>query len=138
MVLSGVVPLAGITEAKPPALLIALAQVVIGTSIGCRFTGTPVAMIGRTAFHAAVGTVLLLAVTLVFAFGLAWLTGLSMPALVLAFAPGGLAEMSLIALALGLDAAFVATHHAVRICVIVILAPAVFRRRKRLLDRDPA
>ena len=138
MVLSGVVHLAGITEAKPPALLIALAQVVIGTSIGCRFTGTPVAMIGRTAFHAAVGTVLLLAVTLVFAFGLAWLTGLSMPALVLAFAPGGLAEMSLIALALGLDAAFVATHHAVRICVIVILAPAVFRRRKRLLDRDPA
>ena len=95
-----------------------------------------VARLGRTAVHAAVGTVLLLAVTLIFAIGLGWLTGLSMPALVLAFAPGGLAEMSLIALALSLDAAFVATHHAVRICVVVVLAPAVFRRRRRPPDHE--
>ena len=58
-------------------------------------------------------------------------TGLPIPTLVLAYAPGGLAEMSLIALALSLDAAFVATHHLVRVFLIVVLAPAFFRAGSR-------
>ncbi|MBT7758307.1 MAG: AbrB family transcriptional regulator, partial [Rhodospirillaceae bacterium] len=41
--------------------------------------------------------------------------------------PGGLAEMSLIALALDVDTAFVATMHLVRILLIVTLAPIFFR-----------
>ena len=45
----------------------------------------------------------------------------------LAFAPGGLAEMSLIALALGIDAAYVSSHHVVRIFMIIVAAPLVFR-----------
>ena len=47
---------------------------------------------------------------------------------VLALAPGGLAGMSLIALALGIETAFVATHHVARIAMIVIAAPLVFRK----------
>jgi hypothetical protein len=47
---------------------------------------------------------------------------------VLAFSPGGLAEMSLIALALGVETAFVATHHVARIGMIVIVAPLLFRK----------
>ena len=35
--------------------------------------------------------------------------------------------MSLIALALAMDAAFVATHHIVRIFLIVVIAPTAFR-----------
>jgi uncharacterized membrane protein AbrB (regulator of aidB expression) len=46
----------------------------------------------------------------------------------LAFAPGGLAEMSLIAFALAIDAAFVAAHHVLRIAMIVVAAPLIFRR----------
>ncbi len=49
----------------------------------------------------------------------------------LAFAPGGLAEMSLIAIAINADAAFVATHHVVRIFLIVVLAPLAFRLTRR-------
>jgi hypothetical protein len=59
------------------------------------------------------------------------MTGLPVVALMLAFAPGGLAEMSLIAIAIGADAAFVATHHVVRIFLIVVLAPLAFRFVKR-------
>jgi uncharacterized membrane protein AbrB (regulator of aidB expression) len=43
--------------------------------------------------------------------------------------------MSLIALALSMDAAFVATHHIVRIFLVVVLAPLVFRVSRR---RAPA
>ena len=131
MLLSAAVHLAGWTAAKPPAALVAAAQVVIGTAIGCRFSGTAPSLIARTVAWAAGGTVLLVAVTLGFAFALNAATGLPVPALVLAFAPGGLAEMSLIAIALSLDAAFVAIHHLVRIFLIVVLAPTFFRARAR-------
>lgn len=127
MLLSAAAHLAGLTAAKPPDLLVALSQVVVGTSIGCRFAGTAPALLGRTVLHAAGGTVILVIVTLVFSLALNWLTGLPLAALVLAFAPGGLAEMSLIALAMSLDAAFVATHHLLRIFVIVVFAPSLFR-----------
>lgn len=134
MVLSAAVHLAGLTEAQPPAGLVALAQVVIGTAIGCRFAGVTPAMVGRTMAYAGGGTLGLLAVTLSFGFALNAVTGLPLPALVLAFAPGGLAEMSLIALALSLDPAFVATHHLVRIFLIMVLAPSLFRAIKRRIE----
>ncbi|HVG81048.1 MAG TPA: AbrB family transcriptional regulator, partial [Methylomirabilota bacterium] len=46
---------------------------------------------------------------------------------ILALAPGGLAEMSLVALALHADAAFVSTHHVARITMVVAAAPALHR-----------
>jgi membrane AbrB-like protein len=134
MVLSAALHVAGWTEARPPVELVAAAQVVIGTSIGCRFAGVGIALIGRTVVLAAGSTVILIAVNLAFAFALNAATDLPITALVLAFAPGGLAEMSLIALALSFDAAFVATHHIVRIFLIVVLAPAAFRARERRGD----
>jgi uncharacterized protein len=59
---------------------------------------------------------------------LARATGEPFSALVLVYAPGGFAEMSLVALALGADAAFVAAHHLFRIAVVIALAPSLFRR----------
>ena len=85
----------------------------------------------RTAAAAAGDTVVLLCATLAFAMGLAQLTGLPTVPLVLAFSPGGLAEMSLIAIAIGADAAFVATHHVVRIFLIVVIAPLAFKLMRR-------
>ncbi len=58
--------------------------------------------------------------------------GIPFSAALLAFAPGGLAEMSLIALSLDIDAAYVSSHHIVRIFMIVLAAPFVFR----LFSRD--
>src|SRR3546814_13271711 len=50
-----------------------------------------------------------------------------MAAVILAYSPGGLAGMTLIALALHIDIAFVATHHIIRIMFITVGAPLVFR-----------
>ena len=55
------------------------------------------------------------------------------PVLLLAYAPGGLAEMSLVALGIGSDVAFVATHHIIRIAIIIILGPTAFRLFQRSL-----
>jgi membrane AbrB-like protein len=127
MILSAAVHLAGWTAAKPPVELVAASQVVVGAAIGCRFAGVGVGLIRRAVVAAAGGTVVLMAASIAFAFSLNALTGLPTEALVLAFAPGGLAEMSLIAIAVSADAAFVATHHVVRIFLIVVCAPLVFR-----------
>jgi ABC-type transport system involved in cytochrome bd biosynthesis fused ATPase/permease subunit len=48
-------------------------------------------------------------------------------AMLLALMPGGLGEMTLIALALGIDVPFVVTHHMVRIALVMLIAPLVFR-----------
>jgi uncharacterized membrane protein AbrB (regulator of aidB expression) len=49
------------------------------------------------------------------------------PILFLSLAPGGLAEMSLIALALGVDTAFVTVMHFMRLLLVMMLAPAAYR-----------
>jgi hypothetical protein len=131
MAASAAVHLAGWTSAQPPVELVAVAQIVVGSAIGCRFAGVPFATIARAVLAAAGGTVVLVAVTLVIAMALHAATGLPASALILAFSPGGLAEMSLIAIALSMDAAFVATHHIVRIFLIVVLAPPIFRLLRR-------
>lgn len=131
MFLSAGVHLAGVTESTPPTLIVQVAQVIVGTTVGCRFVGVPVRHVSRAIGHAAIVAAIMIAIAVVFAFTLGRLTGLPIAAIVLAFAPGGLAEMSLVALALAVDAAFVATHHMARILMIILLAPTIFRRLGR-------
>ncbi len=127
MLLSAIVHLTGVTESSPPTLIVSAAQIAIGSALGCRFVGFPMRQAGSTMIHGALVGLLMIAVTVGSSLGLAALTNLPLAAIVLAFAPGGLAEMSLVALALAVDAAFVATHHIVRIILVVTCAPLVFR-----------
>ena len=133
MILSALVHVSGFTAARPPAEAVAVAQVVIGTAVGCRFAGIPVRRILDVLVTGAASTVFMMGAALVCALALAKTTGLPFPALVLAFAPGGLAEMSLISLSMGIDTAFVATHHIVRILFLVACAPIAFRLLARRL-----
>lgn len=123
--------IAGWIEVAPPYLLMALAQLVLGSAVGARFSGTPVALIGRTLLLGAGATVIMLLITLAFGGALSALTGHSLPLLLLAFIPGGFTEMSLIALAMGVDPAFVVTHHSVRVFLVVLIALPAFTWLKR-------
>ena len=51
----------------------------------------------------------------------------SVPALLLAFAPGGIAEMTIVAFAMGIEVAFVICCHVVRSIFLVAVAPALYR-----------
>jgi uncharacterized protein len=137
MILSAAAHLAGLVDGAPPPWLVAAAQIVIGAAIGCRFEGYPAARVLGMMLIGLGLTVLMLAVTLLFGAGLQALTGMPLPLLVLAFVPGGLAEMSLVALALTDDPAFVATNHIVRIGLVVLFASALFRLYRRQLDLPP-
>ena len=129
---SGTVHLAGWTSAPPPAELVALSQVIIGASIGARFSGITPREIANTVRNAVVVSAWLIALSAAFAAVLAALTGLKFAPLFLAYAPGGIAEMSLVALALNVDAAFVATHHVARIAIVLAIAPLGFKLLQRI------
>ena len=127
LVLSAALHLSGAIAAHPPGELIAAAQVVLGAAIGARFVGMAFSELRRIMLLAGLVGVMMVVVTAGAAYGLAAATEQSGPVLFLAFAPGGLAEMSLIALTMGSAAAFVSTHHIARIILIVIAAPLLFR-----------
>ncbi len=127
MLLSAAAHVAGLTEASPPGILVAIAQVLIGTSMGCRFTGFSIRDVANLMAIGALMALVMKSAAAAAAGVISELTGLSFAALLLAFAPGGLAEMALISLALGIDTAFVSTHHLIRLSAIMLLAPVFFR-----------
>lgn len=126
MLVSAIVHVAGLSAAMPPSEIVNAAQLVLGVTIGCRFVGTPPRIILRVLLLSVGSTAILLALTL----GFAWLVALvsvhgHIP-LILAYSPGGLAEMSLIALALHTEVAFVAAHHIIRVFLVMVSAGPIF------------
>jgi len=128
MILSAAVHLLGWSESRPPAALVGLAQVVIGSAVGARFAGVALKTVARALLLSAGSTAVMVSLTILFAVALRNAADTSIQAVILAYAPGGLAEMSLVALALAIDSAFVASHHVLRIMMIVVVAPTLFRR----------
>jgi uncharacterized protein len=116
----------GWVDAAPPYALLAIAQLVIGSAVGERFAGVPLGVVRRAMLLGAGATLLMLAVTLAFATLLSGMTGHALLLLLLAFIPGGFTEMSLIALAMGVDPAFVVTHHSFRVFLVILIALPAF------------
>ncbi len=117
--------LAGVVEGVLPHELVEVALVVTGSSIGTRFGGVTVKRLlsfGAVSFG---GTMVLMLVSGAFALPVAALTGQDFLVALLAYAPGGVAEMSLIALAIDANPGFVAVHHLARI-IFVLLAVPIF------------
>ena len=127
MIVSALVHLFGWSHAAPPPELVATAQVVMGAALGCRFVGTPLKEVGRIATWAVLATLVMLAVALGMTVSFADWAGLPTEAMMLVLSPGGMAEMSLVALGLGVEVAIVASMHIFRIAVVVIAVPPVFR-----------
>jgi len=128
MIMSAILHLTGTTSAQPPTLIVNIAQWVMGTVIGCRFAGTARAEVLRVIAMSVGSTAILLSITAAFAVLVHTLSDAPISSAILAYSPGGLAEMSLVALALGVDVAFVATHHVIRIVYVVIAAPLAYRK----------
>ena len=138
LLMSAALHLTGASVAEPPSELVNLAQLVIGVTVGARFVGTATGEVLRAIGFGIVNTSMILGLCGLFAYSLHKITDVNVPAMILAYAPGGMPEMSLIALAMGLDVAFVVTHHATRAAFIFIGTPLVFRlleRRRARLEK---
>ncbi|AMJ62383.1 AbrB family transcriptional regulator [Bosea sp. PAMC 26642] len=126
MLVSALVHLFGWSDSVPPFEIVNAAQLVLGVTIGCRFVGTAPRTILRVLALSVGSTVILLTLTLAFAWLVARVSVHGHVPLILAYSPGGLAEMSLIALALHTEVAFVAAHHIVRVFLVMVGAGPLF------------
>jgi membrane AbrB-like protein len=122
LVASALLHVTGLVQGVPPAWLVALTQVILGTGLGARFVGVDPALLRRAAGLALLNGAAALLLALAFALTLHALVGEPVAAVFLAFAPGGLAEMSLIALSLNLSVIYVTAHHVARIVLAVTAA----------------
>ncbi len=126
MLFSAGVHMAGWTAASPPFELIAAAQVVVGTALGARFAGVSIRRVWPYLLVGAGSAVVMMALSWLAAVLFAEWVGVDPTGLLLALVPGGLVEMGLIALSLGIDTAMVSTLHVLRIAAIMLAAPVVF------------
>ncbi|SPF80328.1 hypothetical protein PRI8871_02132 [Pseudoprimorskyibacter insulae] len=120
MLLAAGLTLSGMVDLHLPFWLIASAQVVIGASLGLRFTGVTLRLLRRS-----VGLSLLSVGYMILLGGL--LAALVQPivdvdylVMFISFAPGGVTEMSLVALSLAASPALVSLHHVLRILMTVM------------------
>ena len=112
----------GVMQAIPPGWLVAVTQVILGAGLGVRFVGMDHRLLARCGQLALLNGALALVLAFGFAAIVRGLTGTPLTAGFLAFAPGGLAEMSLIALSLNMSVIYVTAHHVVRIVFAVSFA----------------
>ncbi|QJF51247.1 AbrB family transcriptional regulator [Roseobacter ponti] len=133
LILTAAVTLGDGLHYRPPAEAIQAAQFFIGMSIGCKYAGITMQEIRRDLAAGLGFCVLLMILTVIFVEAI-YGTGLApgMDAL-LAFAPGGQAELTVLALVVGADVTFVVAHHVLRIFVVILGAPLA----QRLFDRAP-
>lgn len=122
ILLSGLVHILGWVEGGPPRWLVDVTQLVIGTTLGTRFAGRSPKILLNGLRVTLVSIPLTLALATGFAVLLHSAVDERWEAVFLAFAPGGLAEMALIAVSLEISVIYVTCHHVLRILIAVLLA----------------
>lgn len=133
MILTALLSLTGLIHQRPPAEVIWASQFFIGLSIGAQYTGITAREL-RVDVGAGIAFALLLSViSLVFIEVVLLISPAPTLEVLLAFLPGGQAEMAVIAIVTGADVAFVVAHHLLRIFIVITSAPLV----ARWLDRPP-
>ena len=118
--------LAGITLPEVPSAAIAAAQFAMGVATGLTFVGADRVRLRRVSGVAMVVGAFMIAWSIAAAIALARALAWSLPVCLLLLAPGGLAEMGVVALAYGLEPDKVAAHQALRTAAIVVLVPLVW------------
>jgi membrane AbrB-like protein len=113
-------------SALPPWLVV-LGQIVIGASLGCRFTPDFFRRAPRYLAVVAAATLTGIAVSALFAWVVARTSGVPVATMVLATSPGGIAEMTLTAKTLQLGVPIVTAFHVTRMLATITLLGPMYR-----------
>lgn len=110
-----------------PRWIVNLGQLFIGCSLGSRFTRDFLATSPRWLLTVSVGTFGMVAISSLFAWSLASISGLPLGTAILGTSPGGIAEMSITAKLLHLGVPLVTTFHVTRIVAVLLLVGPMYR-----------
>ena len=124
MAASGILHGGGWVQAFLPVPVAIASFVVMGAMIGTRLGGADIRMLGRLGLVGLGALAVGGAVGCLFAFGVATLLSLRLADVVMAYAPGAIEAMTIIAFALHLDPVFVGVHHLARFTFMSLVLPA--------------
>ena len=123
MVASGVLHGTGWVHAFLPVPVAICSFVIMGALIGTRLGGADIRQLARLGL-VGIGALLVgTTVGCLFAIGVAWLLTLRTENLVMAYAPGAIEAMTIIAFSLHLDPVFVGVHHVARFTFVSLVLP---------------
>lgn len=125
MITSGIVHGAGLVHGRLPDPLLAVAFITLGMVTGGRFAGTDLKVLRRLLLAGLGVTFLALVISLACALLVAQISGLPRAEVILAYAPGALEAMTVLAFSLHVDPAFVGAHHLVRFIMIAVFLPVM-------------
>lgn len=131
MVVTAVLSLTGLIHSRPPAEAILASQFFIGIGIGANYVGVTLRELRRFVVSGLLFVIILAVIAAV-------MTEIVIVAELargmegfLAFAPGGQAEMTVLAIVVGADLGFVVVHHLTRMVLVILGAPLGARLGKR-------
>ena len=123
--------LSGTIDVRLPAFLVVPCSIALGAIAGSRFRPGDLAVLPHIA-GPALGAFLIAATLSAIAAGAVTLIfGISIVQTLLAFAPGALEGLTVLAYQMNIDPAYVAAHHVVRFVALVIAVPLIARRLAR-------
>jgi membrane AbrB-like protein len=125
----------GLVHGRVPDVILVIAQVTIGVSIGTQYRHEFLTRLLRLLLSSFVTVPFALLVTGLLAALYAAMLALPLPTMFLALAPAGIAEMALTGKVLGLDAAVITGFHMVRILLVTLGAAYACRIFERLVAR---
>lgn len=126
LIIGGITAYYALPLSSAPGFMINLAQVLIGSALGLRLRRDSMAGLKSWVGVMVGSTAALIGGMLVVAWGLMLLMDQSFFTMVLATAPGGLAEMSITASVFNLGLTTVAAFHCVRIVLVMLLSGPIF------------
>lgn len=114
-----------------PAPVINAGQMLLGCALAARFEKEFLVNLGRYAVAVVASIVLAMLLAAMFGVGAAWVTGLAVPSLILATAPGGIAEMCVTAKVLQLGVPLVTAAHVTRVLILINATAPIYRLARR-------
>jgi len=133
--------IAGVSTSAMPRVMVNGAQLLLGCALGSRFNRSFLARAPRFVAAVVVTVALAMGISVLFALLMARLSGIHPATLVLATAPGGIAEMAITAKVLELGVSMVTSFHVTRVMLLLTCTGPLFawlrRHRRARTPRGP-
>ncbi len=127
LILSALAHLTAVAELGPPTVLSLAAQFVLGAGVGARFSGITFASAAGNLLHGLAAAVLALLCSALAAFAVVAIAGIDFFEGFLGYAPGGMMEMSILALAINQSVAYVSLCHTFRFAFVMFASPILYQ-----------
>ena len=120
LIFSAILNSTGLVSFSSPNWLLCISQLVVGIALGARLLGINLKILRKSLILSVMSAGIMLIIVFIFSSLLVKILTIPQEILFIAFVPGGVTEMSLLAVVLSSDATFVTIHHIWRIGVVVL------------------